>query len=117
MEQGLRRVKNRTQQGGKNSQGAKSRGLRESNVRDKFLQTLEAGMDVVLVRIDVHGSPRQGDHAGAELVLHVRNMRLEKVCRHGDDPGRHPSVLTQRVRKVIVVRLELVLLRDNMVRS
>mmetsp|Transcript_37397 Transcript_37397/g.96687 ORF Transcript_37397/g.96687 Transcript_37397/m.96687 type:complete len:548 (+) Transcript_37397:9344-10987(+) len=79
----------------------------------EHLQLVQLLPDLLEVGLDVHGSPRQRDHAGPHLELEVLDVGLQQVRDDrlhelGDSP-----VLLQEVRQLVVVGLELLLLQQH----
>lgn len=65
------------------------------------------------VAINVHGSPGQGNHAWAELVLKILKVRHEQALGVGPDLVDNSVVLSQDEVKLTVVHLELVFLKKD----
>ena len=65
------------------------------------------------VAINVHGGPGQGDHAGAELVLKILQVRHEQALGVRPDLVDNSVVLSQDEVQLAVVHLELVFLEED----
>lgn len=68
---------------------------------------------MVQIAVDVHGSPRQRDHARAQLVLEVLQVRHQETLGVGADLVHDAVVLSEHEVQLVVVHLELVFLEQH----
>jgi hypothetical protein len=87
------------------------------DVGHDLLQLQQAGGDVQLEGVDVHGGPGQRLHAGPEARVQVAEVRAQQRQRHGQHAAAHALVLAQQVLQVVVVGLEAVLLQQHDARA
>mmetsp|Transcript_3914 Transcript_3914/g.13590 ORF Transcript_3914/g.13590 Transcript_3914/m.13590 type:complete len:213 (+) Transcript_3914:4155-4793(+) len=76
----------------------------------------EALVHAVEVAIYVHRRPRQDVHPRVQLLLDVVEVRLHQRFHHRDDQVHDAVVLFERVRQLVVVLLEFLLLEQHHLR-
>mmetsp|Transcript_2860 Transcript_2860/g.7980 ORF Transcript_2860/g.7980 Transcript_2860/m.7980 type:complete len:422 (+) Transcript_2860:3481-4746(+) len=79
----------------------------------KLLKLVQLLPDLLEVGLDVHGGPRERDHAGPHLELEVLDVRLQEVGHDGLHELRDAPVLLEEVGQLVVVGLELLLLEQH----
>jgi hypothetical protein len=83
------------------------------NRDDELVEFVKTLMNMLKIRVNVHGGPGKGDHTGSELELKILKMGLEEVLGDRLDLSKNLLVLIENILELIEVHLKLLFLEKD----